>query len=85
MTKGIGTGLAGVVMLGVLAGCQAHMETEARAKAASDNAERAAQRAEAAAQRAEQATGRAEAAAQRAEAMVAKMEDAHQQHHRGRR
>ena len=85
MTKRSGAGLAALMMIGTLAGCQSHMETRARDSAAADNATRAAQRAEAAAQRVEQAAGRAESAAQRAEAVVAKMEAGQQKGARRRR
>jgi hypothetical protein len=75
MMKRIGAGLASLMMVGALAGCQASYENQARATAAAQNAESAATRAEAAARRVEQAAGRAEAAAQRAEAVVQKIED----------
>jgi hypothetical protein len=73
MRTGIGATVISVMIAGILSGCQAQYETEARSKAAAQNAESAATRAEAAARRAEQAVGKAEAAAQRAEAAVAKM------------
>lgn len=74
MTKGIGAVLMSLMMVGALAGCQAKYESDARTKAATDNAESAATRAEAAAHRVEGAAARAEAAAQRAEAVVQKIE-----------
>ena len=84
--KGIGAGLAALVMIGALAGCQASMEDTARATAAADNAGRAATRAEAAARRAEQSVSKAEDAASRAEAVVAKMEaEQPQAHSRGKK
>lgn len=79
MLKNIGAGIAGLMMVGALAGCQAKYEDQARSTAAAQNAESAATRAEAAARRVEQAAGRAEAAAQRAEVVVQSMES---QHHR---
>ena len=82
MLKNIVAGIAGLMIAGTLAGCQAKYEDEARATAAAQNAESAATRAEAAARRVEQAAGRAEAAAQRAEAIVEKIES---EHPRGRR
>jgi hypothetical protein len=82
MTKRIGLAL---VMVGALAGCQGSYETDARLKAASQNAESSATRAEAAARRVEQAAGRAEAAAQRAEAVLVKLEESHPAHRRAHR
>ena len=84
MRTGIGATITSVVIVGILSGCQAHYESEARSKAAAQNAESAATRAETAARRAEQAVGRAEAAAQKAEAAVAKMEPAPTHHRRHR-
>jgi hypothetical protein len=84
MRTEIGATVISVMLVGILSGCQAQYESEARSKAAAQNAESAATRAESAAHRAEQAVGKAEAAAQRAEAAVAKMEPApaHGKHHR---
>jgi hypothetical protein len=79
MRTGIGAAVVSVMIVGILSGCQASYEAEARSKAAAQNAESAATRAEAAARRAEQAVSKAEAAAQRAEAAVAKMEPAPRQ------
>jgi len=76
MRTKIGATVISVMVVGILSGCQAQYEHEARSKAAAQNAETAATRAEAAARRAEQAVSKAEAAAQRAEAAVAKMEPA---------
>jgi hypothetical protein len=76
MRTKVGATVIGVMVVGILSGCQASYEAEARSKAAAQNAESAATRAEAAARRAEQAVSKAEAAAQRAEAAVAKMEPA---------
>jgi Na+-transporting methylmalonyl-CoA/oxaloacetate decarboxylase gamma subunit len=84
MTKGMGLNLASLMMLGALAGCQAKYESDARVRAATQNAESAASRAETASHRAEQAVAKAEAAAQRAEQIVEKMES-QQAHARGRR
>jgi len=74
MRKGIGRVLGILAMAAALAGCQHHYESEARVKAATQNAESAATRAETAARRTEEAAGRAEAAAQRAEAVAQKIE-----------
>jgi len=83
--KGIRLGLASLAMVGVLAGCQAEYEANARVKAATQNAESAATRAEAAASRVEQAAGRAEAAAKRAEAVVQKLEESQKGRRRSHR
>ena len=72
MIMKIGAGIATVMMLGALAGCQAHFEDAARATAAAQNADSAAARAEAAAGKAEKAAARAEAAAQRVEQLTMK-------------
>ena len=82
MMKGIRLGLVSLAMAGALAGCTDY-ESNARIKAASQNAESAATRAEDAARRVEQAATRTEAAAQRTEDIVQKMEEHHQA--RGRR
>jgi hypothetical protein len=84
MRTAIGATITSVMIVGILSGCQAQYESEARSKAAMQNAESAATRAEAAAHRAEQAVGRAEAAAQKAEQAVAKMETAPSHGHRRR-
>jgi hypothetical protein len=84
MTKGKGLSLVTLMMLGALAGCQSKYESQARVRAATQNAETAASRAETAAHRAEQAVAKAEAAAQRAEQIVDKMES-QQEHTRRRR
>ena len=74
MIKGIGIGLAGLMMAGALIGCGASYQAQARVTAATENAERSAQRAEAAARRAEQGASKVEAAAARVEAVVHKFE-----------
>ena len=74
MTTGNGARLVSFMLVGVLAGCQARYESDARVRAATQNAETAATRAETAAHRAEQAVAKAEAAADRAEQVAQKME-----------
>ena len=77
MKSGIRARILTVITVGILAGCQAKYENEARATAATHNAESAASRAEAAAQRAESAVAKVEAAAQRAEQVARTMEQGH--------
>ena len=77
MTTGTGARLVGLMLVGVLAGCQAKYESDARVRAATQNAETAATRAETAAHRAEQAVAKAEAAADRAERVVEKSAPEH--------